>query len=184
MSRPNILWLVLTVAFSSINPFPVFKHPPGSEADCYVTVCLPSTSTRVYRSKVVANSKNPEWNETFTVRVADDLKVRPLNNENCSVQHTVFCSLNQLQHVSEDSFIFEGLILKRITLCSSIPSHTTTNTNALSKTKDYMLSWKFWLYYWSEHICYFLWYFRSPVVHFKPYLHPKFAHSPRCWLEY
>ncbi|XP_074501749.1 cytosolic phospholipase A2 zeta [Sebastes fasciatus] len=45
-----------------------------SEADCYVTVCLPSTSTRVYRSKVVANSKNPEWNETFTVRVADDLK--------------------------------------------------------------------------------------------------------------
>ncbi|XP_051278892.1 cytosolic phospholipase A2 beta isoform X7 [Dicentrarchus labrax] len=45
-----------------------------SESDCYVTVCLPSTSTRVYRTKTMANSKNPEWNETFTFEVNDNLE--------------------------------------------------------------------------------------------------------------
>ncbi|XP_075933391.1 cytosolic phospholipase A2 zeta-like [Anarhichas minor] len=45
-----------------------------SESDCYVTVCLPSTSTRVCRTKIVANFKDPEWNETFTFKVNDDLK--------------------------------------------------------------------------------------------------------------
>ncbi|KAM3606464.1 uncharacterized protein V6R79_017023 [Siganus canaliculatus] len=45
-----------------------------SEADCYVTVCLPSTSAKTYRTKVVANSKNPEWNETFTFTVNNNVK--------------------------------------------------------------------------------------------------------------
>ncbi|XP_031728917.1 cytosolic phospholipase A2 zeta isoform X2 [Anarrhichthys ocellatus] len=44
-----------------------------SESDCYVTVCLPSTSATVYKTKVVANVKDPEWNETFTFKVNDNL---------------------------------------------------------------------------------------------------------------
>ncbi|XP_031728916.1 cytosolic phospholipase A2 zeta isoform X1 [Anarrhichthys ocellatus] len=46
----------------------------SSKSDCYVTVCLPSTSATVYKTKVVANVKDPEWNETFTFKFNDDLK--------------------------------------------------------------------------------------------------------------
>ncbi|TNN40817.1 Cytosolic phospholipase A2 zeta [Liparis tanakae] len=45
-----------------------------SQSDCYVTVCLPSTSPQLHRTKVVANSKSPEWNDTFTFKVDLDLK--------------------------------------------------------------------------------------------------------------
>ncbi|KAM9848230.1 cytosolic phospholipase A2 beta isoform 2-T2 [Aulostomus maculatus] len=45
-----------------------------TEADCYVTVCLPSTSGRIFRTNVVANNKNPEWNQLFTFKVNGKLK--------------------------------------------------------------------------------------------------------------
>ncbi|XP_076022238.1 cytosolic phospholipase A2 beta-like [Genypterus blacodes] len=45
-----------------------------SEADCYVTLCLPSASSKTYRTKTVANKQNPEWNETFTIHTKKNLK--------------------------------------------------------------------------------------------------------------
>ncbi|XP_034040987.1 cytosolic phospholipase A2 beta-like isoform X2 [Thalassophryne amazonica] len=45
-----------------------------SEADCYVTVSLPATSERTYRTKSVANTQNPEWNETFSYKINDTLQ--------------------------------------------------------------------------------------------------------------
>ncbi|XP_068424303.1 cytosolic phospholipase A2 beta-like isoform X2 [Clinocottus analis] len=52
----------------------IFSYDYGSESDCYVTVCLPSTSTRIYRTKSVSNSKSPEWNDTFTFKINDNVK--------------------------------------------------------------------------------------------------------------
>ncbi|KAG7999834.1 Cytosolic phospholipase A2 zeta, partial [Nibea albiflora] len=55
------------------SPYLMGPHQALSEADCYVSVCLPSMSTPV-QTKVVANSKNPEWNETFSFSINDKLK--------------------------------------------------------------------------------------------------------------
>ncbi|XP_068183643.1 cytosolic phospholipase A2 beta isoform X2 [Antennarius striatus] len=43
-----------------------------SEADCYVTVSLPSQSEKVCRTVTVGNDPNPEWNETFTFTINDE----------------------------------------------------------------------------------------------------------------
>nr|XP_006130413.1 cytosolic phospholipase A2 zeta [Pelodiscus sinensis] len=40
-----------------------------SEADCYVQLQLPTASPITYRTRVVDNSTNPEWNETFQFRI-------------------------------------------------------------------------------------------------------------------
>ncbi|XP_030900380.2 cytosolic phospholipase A2 zeta isoform X2 [Melopsittacus undulatus] len=40
-----------------------------SKADCYVELKLPTASPTVFRTQVVDNSDNPEWNETFQYRI-------------------------------------------------------------------------------------------------------------------
>ncbi|XP_047433092.1 cytosolic phospholipase A2 beta-like [Mugil cephalus] len=45
-----------------------------SKADCYVTLSLPTASTRTWRTKTIWNNNKPEWNETFTFRVPRQLK--------------------------------------------------------------------------------------------------------------
>ncbi|XP_075700435.1 cytosolic phospholipase A2 zeta [Rhinoderma darwinii] len=45
-----------------------------SEADCYVQLKLPTASPLHYRTKVVYNSADPEWNETFHYRIHSAVK--------------------------------------------------------------------------------------------------------------
>ncbi|XP_053732056.1 cytosolic phospholipase A2 delta [Synchiropus splendidus] len=42
-----------------------------SETDSYVTLHLPAVSSRVFRTTIAPNNKNPEWNQTFTFNVKD-----------------------------------------------------------------------------------------------------------------
>ncbi|XP_048047222.1 cytosolic phospholipase A2 zeta [Megalobrama amblycephala] len=45
-----------------------------SASDCYVILNLPTASACTYRTKTIANSNNPEWNETFNFRVHSNIK--------------------------------------------------------------------------------------------------------------
>ncbi|XP_029963124.1 cytosolic phospholipase A2 zeta-like isoform X2 [Salarias fasciatus] len=45
-----------------------------SESDCYVTFFFPVESARKYRTRTVSNTNQPEWKETFTLRVPVLLK--------------------------------------------------------------------------------------------------------------
>uniref|UniRef100_A0A8B9QRV0 Phospholipase A2 n=1 Tax=Anas platyrhynchos TaxID=8839 RepID=A0A8B9QRV0_ANAPL len=45
-----------------------------SKADCYVEMKLPTASPMVYRTQVVDNCDNPEWNETFQYRIHSAVK--------------------------------------------------------------------------------------------------------------
>ncbi|XP_062319532.1 cytosolic phospholipase A2 zeta-like [Osmerus eperlanus] len=45
-----------------------------SESDCYVTLHIPTASTKIHRTKTVDNSSSPEWNETFNFRVQSSVK--------------------------------------------------------------------------------------------------------------
>ncbi|XP_065796421.1 cytosolic phospholipase A2 zeta [Muntiacus reevesi] len=45
-----------------------------SEADCYVQLWLPSASPSPARTRVVANCRDPEWNETFHYRIHGAVK--------------------------------------------------------------------------------------------------------------
>ncbi|NWH53126.1 PA24F phospholipase, partial [Fregata magnificens] len=45
-----------------------------SKADCYVELKLPTASPIVSRTRVVDNSDNPEWNETFHYRIHSAVK--------------------------------------------------------------------------------------------------------------
>ncbi|XP_036397454.1 cytosolic phospholipase A2 zeta-like [Megalops cyprinoides] len=50
------------------------KHDTLSESDCYVSLRLPTASSRTYHTQTVPNSRNPEWNETFQFRVHSHVK--------------------------------------------------------------------------------------------------------------
>ncbi|TFK14957.1 MAX gene-associated protein [Platysternon megacephalum] len=45
-----------------------------SKADCFVKLRLPTASPVTYRTQVVDNSSNPEWNETFQYRIHSAVK--------------------------------------------------------------------------------------------------------------
>ncbi|XP_023962387.2 cytosolic phospholipase A2 zeta isoform X4 [Chrysemys picta bellii] len=45
-----------------------------SKADCFVKLRLPTASPVSYRTQVVDNSSNPEWNETFQYRIHSAVK--------------------------------------------------------------------------------------------------------------
>ncbi|XP_029963271.1 cytosolic phospholipase A2 epsilon-like [Salarias fasciatus] len=45
-----------------------------SNSDCYVTFFLPTATARKYRTRTVSNTNQPEWKETFTLRVPVLLK--------------------------------------------------------------------------------------------------------------
>ncbi|XP_068018355.1 cytosolic phospholipase A2 zeta isoform X2 [Melanerpes formicivorus] len=45
-----------------------------SKADCYVEIKLPTASPIVSRTRVVDNSDNPEWNQTFQYRIHSAVK--------------------------------------------------------------------------------------------------------------
>ncbi|XP_063174415.1 cytosolic phospholipase A2 epsilon-like [Candoia aspera] len=45
-----------------------------SESDCYVSLSLPTASSEVVQTQTVPNSKNPEWNQTFTFRIDSRIK--------------------------------------------------------------------------------------------------------------
>ncbi|KAI1895011.1 hypothetical protein AGOR_G00101860 [Albula goreensis] len=45
-----------------------------SESDCYVSLRLPTASSKTYRTRTVPNSRFPEWNETFHFRVHSHVK--------------------------------------------------------------------------------------------------------------
>ncbi|KAM7165264.1 cytosolic phospholipase A2 zeta-like isoform 2-T2 [Macrochelys suwanniensis] len=47
-----------------------------SKADCYVQLRLPTASPITYRTQVVDNSSNPEWNETFQYRIHNAVKAQ------------------------------------------------------------------------------------------------------------
>ncbi|KAG9333311.1 hypothetical protein JZ751_012826 [Albula glossodonta] len=45
-----------------------------SESDCYVSLRLPTASSKTHRTRTVPNSRFPEWNETFHFRVHSHVK--------------------------------------------------------------------------------------------------------------
>ncbi|XP_053239642.1 cytosolic phospholipase A2 zeta isoform X1 [Podarcis raffonei] len=45
-----------------------------SEADCYVELRMPTASPLTYRTRVIDNSSDPEWNETFHYRIHNAVK--------------------------------------------------------------------------------------------------------------
>ncbi|XP_066474417.1 cytosolic phospholipase A2 zeta [Tiliqua scincoides] len=45
-----------------------------SKADCYVELSLPTASPITYRTRVIDNSSDPEWNETFRYRIHNAVK--------------------------------------------------------------------------------------------------------------
>lgn len=47
-----------------------------SQADCYVSLWLPTATCERSRTKTVRNSDNPVWNETFYFRIQSQVKVR------------------------------------------------------------------------------------------------------------
>lgn len=46
-----------------------------SQADCYVSLWLPTATSERSRTKTVRNSDNPVWNETFYFRIQSQVKV-------------------------------------------------------------------------------------------------------------
>lgn len=50
--------------------------PLVSKADCYVELRLPTATPLTYRTQVIDNSSDPEWNETFQYRIHNGVKVR------------------------------------------------------------------------------------------------------------
>uniref|UniRef100_A0A8C3QRS0 Phospholipase A2 n=1 Tax=Cyanoderma ruficeps TaxID=181631 RepID=A0A8C3QRS0_9PASS len=82
----NNLWLVLvpvaavtfpvscsTTAFATLA---IFVPLPSSvsQADCYVSLWLPTATCERSRTKTVRNSDNPVWNETFYFRIQSQVK--------------------------------------------------------------------------------------------------------------
>lgn len=49
--------------------------PAVSQADCYVSLWLPTATSERSRTKTVRNSDNPVWNETFYFRIQSQVKV-------------------------------------------------------------------------------------------------------------
>ncbi|XP_063145973.1 cytosolic phospholipase A2 epsilon-like [Candoia aspera] len=45
-----------------------------NESDCYVTLWLPTASLKKFRTKTVANCKDPVWNEIFYFRIQSQVK--------------------------------------------------------------------------------------------------------------
>ncbi|XP_078419415.1 cytosolic phospholipase A2 zeta-like [Cetorhinus maximus] len=45
-----------------------------SSADCYVSLHLPTASAVDYKTKIVSNNTNPEWDETFNFRIQSMVK--------------------------------------------------------------------------------------------------------------
>lgn len=84
----NDLWKIVYNRRYTVNYFTVgddnyiylFFSLPSlvSKADCYVQLRLPTASPLPYRTKVVYNSTDPEWNETFHYRIHSAVKVRSL----------------------------------------------------------------------------------------------------------
>ncbi|XP_047433097.1 cytosolic phospholipase A2 beta-like [Mugil cephalus] len=71
MEKETVSYLTLNVNIlrAKTKSFDYF-----SESDCYVTLSLPTASTRTWRTKTISNNNEPEWNETFTFRVPRQLK--------------------------------------------------------------------------------------------------------------
>lgn len=47
-----------------------------SKADCYVQLWLPTATPNHAQTRMVANSRDPEWNETFHYQIHSAVKVR------------------------------------------------------------------------------------------------------------
>ncbi|XP_032300993.1 cytosolic phospholipase A2 epsilon-like [Coturnix japonica] len=45
-----------------------------SQADCYVSLSLPTASSETVRTRTIKNSKDPVWNETFSFRIQSQVK--------------------------------------------------------------------------------------------------------------
>lgn len=46
-----------------------------SKSDCYVIITLPTATAKTCRTKTLANTNSPTWNESFSFRVPKALKV-------------------------------------------------------------------------------------------------------------
>lgn len=64
-----------TAAFATLAVV-VPLSSPVSQADCYVSLWLPTATCERSRTKTVRNSDNPVWNETFYFRIQSQVKVR------------------------------------------------------------------------------------------------------------
>ncbi|POI36125.1 hypothetical protein CIB84_000129, partial [Bambusicola thoracicus] len=47
---------------------------PVSQADCYVSLSLPTASSETVRTRTIKNCKDPVWNETFCFRIQSQVK--------------------------------------------------------------------------------------------------------------
>lgn len=53
----------------------LFFLPTVSPSDCYVTLWLPTASSHQLQTRMVKNSRNPIWNQSFHFRIHSQLKV-------------------------------------------------------------------------------------------------------------
>lgn len=75
----SVLQLCCLCQLATVLPLPC----PVSQADCYVSLWLPTATCERSRTKTVRNSDNPVWNETFYFRIQSQVKVR---NQSCLLE--------------------------------------------------------------------------------------------------
>lgn len=72
-----------------------------SQADCYVSLWLPTAAIEKCRTKTIRNSNDPVWNETFYFRIQSKVKVR---NQIC-LPEDVWVWWVLLPVLSQDEFL-------------------------------------------------------------------------------
>ncbi|XP_060118629.1 cytosolic phospholipase A2 zeta [Heteronotia binoei] len=90
-----------------------------SKADCYVELRLPTASPIVYRTQVIDNSSDPEWNETFQYRI------------NSAVKNTL-----ELTLFDEDVLVSDELTSVVFDVTGIKPGRPVKNTFKLKEDKE------------------------------------------------
>ncbi|XP_054827107.1 cytosolic phospholipase A2 zeta-like [Eublepharis macularius] len=90
-----------------------------SKADCYVELRLPTASPITYRTQVIDNSSDPEWNETFQFRI------------NSAVKNTL-----ELTLFDEDVLVSDELTSVVFDVTGIKPGRPVKNTFKLKEDKE------------------------------------------------
>ncbi|KAL8169465.1 UNVERIFIED_CONTAM: hypothetical protein K2H54_049852, partial [Gekko kuhli] len=90
-----------------------------SKADCYVELRLPTASPVTYRTQVIDNSSDPEWNETFRYRI------------NSAVKNTL-----ELTLFDEDVLVSDELTSVVFDVTGIKPGRPVKNTFKLKEDKE------------------------------------------------